>query len=539
MSLSLFQRLAEESPEQQSAFLRRLPVEMQAELPTMPWWLMSRPEQQEPAGGWRFWLIMAGRGFGKTRTGAETIVKWARRYPGARIALVAITFGDGRDTMVEGEAGLLSVLKPSELRGGRQESAWNRSLGELFMANGTHFKIYSSEKPRQIRGPQFHFAWGDEPSYWADVAKGTAKDSTFSNLNFALRLPPRRDWDAAFRPRAIFTCTPRRVPLLKMPDDMVAEQPHLAGLTQRPDVVMTRGSTMDNLHNLDADYKAAVVTPMIGTTLGRQELGGELLEDVEGALWMQSVIDRDRVVSLEAVEVHRSVVAMDPSGGSGIGHDEHGIIGMGYAGHRRDPHFYVTHDHSLNGTRRRPRAPRSCSTTRSAPRPWSMRRTKAASGSRPSSSRPGRTCAPRARSTRRCRTLPRSSPRRASGPAPSRSPRCRCRSGCTWSARSRCWRRSSPPGCPMRPRTARTASTRSCGPLPTCGSRGQVSPRSRRLRPASDAAGARASPPRGCLSRSVPEPRGEHPVLRCPTWEPPGRVAARSNVNSLAASCVT
>jgi phage terminase large subunit-like protein len=350
MSLSLFQRLAEESPEQQAAFLRRLPVEMQAELPTMPWWLMSRPEQQEPAGGWRFWLIMAGRGFGKTRTGAESIVKWARRYPGARIALVAITFGDGRDTMVEGEAGLLSVLRQSELRGGRVESAWNRSLGELFMANGTHFKIYSSEKPRQLRGPQFHFAWGDEPSYWADVGRGTAKDSTFSNLNFAMRLPPRRDWDSAFRPRAVLTCTPRRVPLLKMPDDMVAEQPHLAGLTQRPDVVMTRGSTMDNLHNLDADYKAAVVTPMIGTTLGRQELGGELLEDVEGALWQQSVIDRDRVVTLDAVELHRSVVAMDPSGGAGIGHDEHGIIGMGYAGHRRDPQFYVTHDRSLNGT---------------------------------------------------------------------------------------------------------------------------------------------------------------------------------------------
>jgi phage terminase large subunit-like protein len=351
MSLSLFQRLAEESPEQRERFLRNLPIEMQAELPRMPWWLMSRPEQQEPADDtWRFWLIMAGRGFGKTRTGAETIAKWARRYPGARIALVAITFGDGRDTMVEGEAGLLSVLRPSELRGGRQESAWNRSLGELFMANGTHFKIYSSEKPRQLRGPQFHFAWGDEPSYWADVAKGTAKDSAFSNLNFALRLPPRKDWDHAYRPRAIFTCTPRRVPLMKMPDDVVKEKPHMAGLTQRADVVQTRGSTMDNLHNLDSDYRAAVVDPMIGTTLGRQELGGELLEDVEGALWQQSLIDGARVVSLDGVDLHRQVVAMDPAGGSGIGHDEHGIIGMGYAGHRRDPHFYVTHDRSLNGT---------------------------------------------------------------------------------------------------------------------------------------------------------------------------------------------
>ena len=350
MSLSLFERLAEQAPDQQVAFIRSLSVQMQAELPLGPWWLLGRPEQFEPDGDWRFWLIMAGRGFGKTRTGAETIAKWARRYPGCRVALIAITFGDGRDTMVEGEAGLLSVLRPAELRGGTVSTAWNRSLGELFLANGSHFKIYSSEKPRQIRGPQFHFVWGDEPSYWADADRGTGKDSTFSNLNFALRLPPRKGWDAAYRPRAIFTCTPRRVPLLKMPDDMVTEQPHLAGLTQRTDVVMTRGSTMDNLHNLDADYKAAVVEPMIGTTLGRQELGGELLEDVEGALWQQSVLDRDRIVSLANVELLRRVVAMDPSGGAGIGHDEHGIIAMGYAGHRRDPHYYVTDDRSLNGT---------------------------------------------------------------------------------------------------------------------------------------------------------------------------------------------
>jgi len=348
MSLSLFEALVEQSPEQQARFIHALPVELQQQIPLGPWWLMRRPEQHEPGGDWRFWLIMAGRGFGKTRTGAETCAAWARRYPGARIALVAITFGDGRDTMVEGDSGLLSVLDPAELRGGQVPTAWNRSLGELFLANGTVLKIFSSEKPRQLRGPQHHFVWGDEPSYWVDADKGTAKDSTFSNLNFGLRLPPRKGWDRAYRPRAVLTCTPRRVPLLKMPDDIVADQPHLAGLTQKPDVVTTRGSSMDNLHNLDADYRRAVIDPMIGTTLGRQELGGELLEDVEGALWTQAMLDRDRVVA--APYLLKTCVTMDPAGGEGIGHDEHGIMAMGMAGTRLDPQYYLTQDRSLNGS---------------------------------------------------------------------------------------------------------------------------------------------------------------------------------------------
>lgn len=313
------------------------------------WWFVGRPEQMAPPGRWRWWLICAGRGWGKTRTGAEWCAAKARRYKGARIALVAPTFADARDTMVEGESGLLSVLHPSELRGGTVESAWNRSMGELFLANGSRFKVYTSEKPRQLRGPQHHFAWGDEPAYWNDVEQGTAKDSTWSNLNFGLRLPPRLGWDRDYVPQAVLTTTPRRVPLLKVPDEIAREKSYLAGLLQRParEVIVTGGSTMDNLDNLDETYKAAVVDPLVGTTLGKQELGGVMLEDVEGALWTQALLDATRLVELDR-RLDKRVVAMDPAGGEGFSHDEHGIVVAGARGHSRDPEFYVLADRSRN-----------------------------------------------------------------------------------------------------------------------------------------------------------------------------------------------
>lgn len=348
MSLSLADRLHTYTKAVRRRWIARLTLAQQRELPGRPWWFMGRPEQFVPGGLWRFWLILAGRGWGKTRTGAETAAGWARKYPGARIALIAISFADGRDTMVEGESGLLSVLAPGELRGGMETTAWNRSMGELFLANGSRFKIYTSERPKQLRGPQVHFAWGDEPAYWDDAAAGTAKDSTFSNLNFALRLPPRPGWPRDYSPRCVLTTTPRRVPLLKVPDDVVAERPYLAGLLQRDDVHITRGTTFDNIHNLDVDYRRSVVDPLIDTTLGRQELMGELLEDVEGALWKQADIDRDRVMS--APPLFKTAVAFDPAGGGGLGHDEHGIVGGGITGTRLDPQMYLLADDSINGT---------------------------------------------------------------------------------------------------------------------------------------------------------------------------------------------
>lgn len=316
-------------------------------LTSTPWWWYGRPEQFTPLGAWRWWLINAGRGWGKTRCGAEWVCQKARQFPGARIALVAINFADGRDVMVEGESGILSVLDLSELRGGTLEKGWNRGYGELFMANGSQMKIYSSQKPFGLRGPQHHFTWGDEPAYWLDVSRGTDRDSTWSNLNIGLRLPPRRDW-VGYNAQGILTTTPRRVPLLKVDDDIARDEPHRAGLMQRHDVIVTRGTSMDNIHNLEASYRANVIDPIIGTELGRQEIGGELLEEVQGAQWTQKLITQARTDAELPVDVAKTVVAFDPAGDGGDSHDEHGIIVASSAGPIGDLRYYMRADYSGN-----------------------------------------------------------------------------------------------------------------------------------------------------------------------------------------------
>lgn len=301
------------------------------------WEELARPEQVPPPGDWFVWLIMAGRGWGKTRTAAEWAAGKARRYPRCRVALVAATIADARDTMVEGESGLLACLDDAELRGGSRDSAWNRSLGELYLANGSRFKTFSSEKPWRLRGPQFHFAWGDESAFWDDAAKGVAADTTWSNLVIATRLPARAGWDAEYRTQVCVATTPRPVSLLRSRDP----DPARAGLTQRATTVITRGSTSANLANLSEAYKAQVVEPLQGTRLGRQELDAEILEDVEGALWTLAMIDADRAAAHP--DLARVVVAVDPSGGSGPGSDEQGIV---VAGLGVDGDVYVLADRS-------------------------------------------------------------------------------------------------------------------------------------------------------------------------------------------------
>lgn len=344
---SLAERYARATVAQRQEALKRLPKERQLELArgARPWWFWGRSDQFAPAGDWRWWLILAGRGWGKTRTGAEQSAQWAKRYPGSRGALVAPTFSDGRDTMVEGVSGLLSFTDFTQLRGGSIESGWNRSMGELFWANGSRAKVFSSEQPFRLRGPQHHWTWGDEPAYWRDVAAGTAKDSTFSNLNISLRLPPLPGW-TGYRPRGVLTTTPRLVPLLKVSDAVLTAHPEMKGLMQRGDVAATYGATVANLRNLDAAYYEAVIAPLLGTTLGLQELGGILLEDVEGALWSQKLIEADRRPLPDPDALNRTVVAFDPAGGGGIGHDEHGIIIASNAGPRPTMHCYIREDRS-------------------------------------------------------------------------------------------------------------------------------------------------------------------------------------------------
>ena len=249
-------------------------------------------------------MIQAGRGFGKTRSGAEAVSHYLHEHPGCRVALVGPTWRDVRDTMVEGESGLLAVMPPAAV------SKWNASLGELVLANGARCFAYAATQPDRLRGPQHHFAWGDEVAAWE-------RPETWDQLLLGLRLGKN--------PQVVLTTTPK-------PRKLVRD------IIKHPRCVVTKGSTYDNLDNLPPEFAAAVLEAYRGSRLGRQEIEGELLEDVEGALWTLDGISRDRVAA--APELRHVVVAIDPAGG---GSDEVGIVA---AGRDADGHAYVLADRS-------------------------------------------------------------------------------------------------------------------------------------------------------------------------------------------------
>jgi len=312
------------------------------------WREQARADQLEPEGDWFVWLILAGRGWGKSRTAAEMMAEKARRFPGCRIALVARTIGDTRDTMIEGDSGLLNCFKQTELRGGKITGAWNRSLGELYLENGSRFFTYSAEKPWQLRGPQFHFAWGDEACFWADAHKGTATDTTWSNLTIATRLPRRPDWPLDFRTQIVVATTPRPVPLLRVADTQLTSP----GLMQRDNVIVTRGRTVDNLENLSDSYKANVVAPLLGTQLGLQELDAEILENRDNALWKREWLEADRIPVKRRSELDlvRIVIGVDPSVTDTEASDLTGIV---VCAADREGHGYVLADYTMRGTPKR------------------------------------------------------------------------------------------------------------------------------------------------------------------------------------------
>lgn len=248
----------------------------------------------------------------------------ALREPGP-YALVGPRFADVRDVMLEGPSGLLYILPPSALRGGSMDSAYNRSMGELYLANGSKLKAYSSERPSQLRGPQHKGAWGDEPAEWMDAARGTSQDTTYSNLLMGLRLG---------KPRLILTGTPKPHRLIK---ELLADD----------SVIVTRGSTYENLDNLSPVFRAQVVDRYAGTRLGRQELEAELLSDTPGALWNWAMFEREGFRVLEPPTLERVVIGVDPAASAGEDGAETGIVVVGRG---LDGRFYVLGDYSLRGS---------------------------------------------------------------------------------------------------------------------------------------------------------------------------------------------
>lgn len=275
-----------------------------------PWRSVARPEQLLPPGDWRTWLILAGRGWGKTRTGAEAVREWKNDYP--RIAIIAPTSADARDICIEGESGLRAICGPGEVE------KWNRSLGELVFSNGARVKLFTSEEPDRLRGPQHMKLWADELGAWKYPRE------TWDMAMFGLRLGDN--------PQAVVTTTPRPIDVVRAL--LLAETTHV-----------TRGTTYENRANLAPAFFEQIVSRYEGTRLGRQEINAELLEDVPGALWKRADIDRLRVTA--APELERIVVAIDPSTTSKETSDEAGVVAVGRGA---DGHGYVLADATLRGT---------------------------------------------------------------------------------------------------------------------------------------------------------------------------------------------
>jgi phage terminase large subunit-like protein len=246
------------------------------------WRLWARAEQIAPEGEWRTWLIMAGRGFGKTRAGAEWVREIATGNPDARIALVGASLGEARAVMIEGESGLLSISPP------RRRPRFEPSLRRLTWPNGAQATIYSAGEPDSLRGPQASHAWCDEIAKW-DNAGGRA-EAAWDNLSLGLRLGEH--------PRLVATTTPRAVPLLRR---VLAEE----GLT------LTKGRSEDNADNLPPRFLRDVRRAFGRSALGRQELDGELIEDIQGALWTRGLLEQCRDGGAPA-EHARVVIGVDP-----------------------------------------------------------------------------------------------------------------------------------------------------------------------------------------------------------------------------------
>lgn len=264
--------------------------------------------------GWRTWLMMAGRGFGKTRAGAEWIFRLANENKGVRVALVGASIGDARSIMVEGVSGILAIA-----RNRRKKLRWEPSLGRLKWPNGSEAQLFSGDHADGLRGPEHDFAWCDELAKWREA------DDAWMNLQFGLR--------RGRRARALVTTTPRPMELLKK-------------MKEEASTIVTGGRTSDNI-NLEDKVVDLLTATYSGTRVGAQELDGELLEDVEGALWTRELIEKSRVGRFldGARGFDRIVVGVDPPAGTGEGSDACGIVVCGSRGGA----LYVLEDSTVRG----------------------------------------------------------------------------------------------------------------------------------------------------------------------------------------------
>ena len=271
---------------------------------------ISRPEQLAPEGDYDIWLILAGRGWRKTLTGAMDALIYGLLNPESQIAVVTPTFGDIRRVAFGGVSGILKYVPRECLLSGRGQG-YNATASEIRLYNGSKIMGFSATEPDRLRGPQFHRAWCDELAAWQ-------YPETFDQLQFGLRLGDK--------PQCVITTTPKPTPIIQK-------------LMKRTNICITRGNTFENAENLAPSALKMLQEKYANTRLGRQELYAEIIDDIEGALWKPSMIDATRVT--EIPEMVRIVVGVDPAVTNNITSDETGIIVVGRC---KDNRYYVLED---------------------------------------------------------------------------------------------------------------------------------------------------------------------------------------------------
>jgi len=277
------------------------------------WLRTAREKQLAPKADHFIWLILAGRGWGKTRTGAQDIALYALRNANTICAVVAPTFGDLRRVCFGGNSGLLSIIPDDCMDSSFGTGGFASSICEIRLANGSKIVGYAAINPERLRGPQFHRAWCDELAAWQ-------YPEAFDQLMFGLRL--------GNKPQAVITTTPKPIKLIKE-------------LVERKDVIITKGSTFENKQNLAASALAMMEERYRGTALGRQELYAEIVDEVEGALWNTKMIEEQRLPDDTEKDLKQIIISVDPAVTANEDSDETGIIVVGKDWNN---HFYLLED---------------------------------------------------------------------------------------------------------------------------------------------------------------------------------------------------
>jgi len=280
----------------------------------LSWEHVARAHQRPAFNNWLIWLLLGGRGSGKTRTGAEWVREQVMQQGKRHVALIAPTFQDAREVMIEGPSGLQNIGYPFE------RPSYTSSRRRLEWPNGAVGLVFSSEDPDGLRGPQFDCAWADEFCVW------NYPDYVLSNLRLALRM--------GYNPQMVVTTTPKPIAALKT-------------LMSVNGVLISRGKTSDNQASLAPGFLSAMEDAYGGTRLGRQELGGELLEDVSGALWSRQLLED--CISSSLPEMDKIIVAIDPPVSTSERADSCGIIVAGRTGQGRAAKAYILHDGTVQG----------------------------------------------------------------------------------------------------------------------------------------------------------------------------------------------